>query len=185
MRRFISNRFNIIKALRDGRGTSTLLASDLWTDKGAVVIKTFHRDQFNSDRAASEKTLSIFMGMRHPHIISISDAGVSKSEDFYVIREYITEPNTVIQQNVHHVRSLVAAAIFLQSMDYVHGAIKPPNIFISNNTLRLCDPRLGQSTQSSTEEIRFTAPEVLRGAKPTPESDLYSVGALLYRWIVG
>lgn len=112
MRRFISNRFNAIKVLRAGRGTSTLLASDLWAEQGTVVIKTFHRDLFNSDRAAAEKTLSIFMGMRHPHIIPISDAGVSKSEDFYVIREYITEPDTVIQQNVHHVRSLVAAAIF-------------------------------------------------------------------------
>src|SRR5262245_34033914 len=83
MRRFISSRFNVIKVLRDGRGTSTLLASELWPEKGTVLIKTFHRDQFNSERPAVEKTLSIFMGMRHPHIIPISDVGVSKSEDFY------------------------------------------------------------------------------------------------------
>jgi transcriptional regulator with PAS, ATPase and Fis domain len=185
MGRLISNRFNVVKVLRDSHGTSTFMASDLWSEKGAVLIKTFRKDQFDHERATLDKTLSIFMGMRHPHVIPISDVGSSKSEDFYVVREYVAEPDLVFQQNVHHVRSLVAAVMFLNSMGYVHGAIKPPNIFISNNTLRLSDPLLGKSRPSSIDEIRFSAPEVLSGAKPTPESDLYSVGALLYRWIVG
>jgi DNA-binding NtrC family response regulator/serine/threonine protein kinase/tetratricopeptide (TPR) repeat protein len=186
MRRLISNRFNVIKVLRDGRGTSTLLASDLWAEKRTVLIKTLNKNQFNSERIAAEKTLSIFMGVRHPQIIPIWDVGASKSEDFYVIREYVSEePNRVIKQNVKHVRSFVRAAMFLHTMGYVHGAIKPPNIFISNDTVRLSDPKLYQSMLKSTQEVRFTAPEVLSGKRPSPESDLYSVGALLHRWIVG
>jgi len=153
MRRLISNRFNVIKVLRDRRGISTLLASDLCSDKASVIIKTFRRAQFEHDRAGVEKTLSIFMGMSHPNIIPLLDGGVLKSEDFYLVREYVPEVDPLLRQNVQHIRSLVSTVMFLNSMGYVHGNIKPTNIFISNNTLRLSDPKLGiWASPDSVEE---------------------------------
>src|SRR5262249_51491440 len=53
--------------------------------------------------------------------------------------------------------------------------------------LKLSDPKICdlRPSEDCKDEIRFTAPEVLNGEKPTPASDLYSVGAVLYRWIAG
>jgi hypothetical protein len=59
--------------------------------------------------------------------------GVSKSEDFYVIREYINEPATAIQQNVQHVRSLVAAAVFYTQWATCMAPLSP-RIYLSQTT---------------------------------------------------
>src|SRR5207245_2551750 len=66
-------------------------------------------------------------------------------------------------------------------------AIKPANILVSSGNLQLSDPKICRLKKiaDSKEEIRFSAPEILKGASATIESDLYSVGALVYLWLVG
>ncbi|MFR0796573.1 MAG: Ig-like domain-containing protein [Oscillospiraceae bacterium] len=67
----------------------------------------------------------------------------------------------------------------------VHGDIKPRNVFVGGSsfneqvTYKLGDFGMAQfSAVDNTND--FMAPEVLCGAKVSPESDLYSVGMVLY-----
>src|SRR6185503_16787449 len=82
---------------------------------------------------------------------------------------------------------LLGAVDFLHSTGRVHGSIKPSNVLASSTLLQLADPWIPQPWKgpSTEEEVRFSAPEVLKGEPRTMESDLYSVGALLYRFFSG
>jgi serine/threonine protein kinase len=44
---------------------------------------------------------------------------------------------------------------------------------------------IGQKRPLVEEDVRFTAPEILAGGSPGIDSDLYSLGAVLYRFFSG
>jgi transcriptional regulator with GAF, ATPase, and Fis domain/serine/threonine protein kinase/tetratricopeptide (TPR) repeat protein len=181
----ISKRFNVIKTLRDHHGARTFLASDLLSDGAKVVVKVFRKEQFNYERAKLERALAIFTGLKHQHIVPVLEVGFTKSQDLYFIREYIEQSEP--RPDVRSIRQLLSTVHFLNSVGYVHGGIKPSNVLLTSNDLKLSDPRICdlKPPVDSEKDIRFRAPEILNGAEATPASDLYSVGALLYLWIAG
>jgi transcriptional regulator with GAF, ATPase, and Fis domain/Tfp pilus assembly protein PilF len=150
-----------------------------------VVLKVYRRKYIDYDPAAIDHVFSIFTGLRHQHIAPILEGGLTTSHDLWLTRQYI-EIKSSHSPGLEHIRRLVATILCLNSAGYVHGGIKPTNVLLAESDLKLADPRIvNLRSEDSWDEIRFTAPEVLRGASPTPDSDLYSVGAVLYRWIVG
>jgi tetratricopeptide (TPR) repeat protein len=78
----------------------------------------------------------------------------------------------------------IAACAVLQTEQLVHGGIKPSNIFVRNGRVQLVDGGLPARTDAVLEQkaLTFIAPEVLSGSSFSSESDLYSVGATLYRF---
>jgi transcriptional regulator with GAF, ATPase, and Fis domain/serine/threonine protein kinase/tetratricopeptide (TPR) repeat protein len=181
----ISKRFNVVKSLRDYCGNKTLVALDLLSEGRKVVVKVFRQEQFNYEREKLERALAIFAGLRHQHIVPILEVGFTKSRDLYFIREYIEQSE--LCPDVRSIKQLLSTVHFLNSAGYVHGGIKPSNVLLIGNDLKLSDPKICdlKAPEDREEEIRFTSPEVLNGEKATLASDLYSVGALLYRWIAG
>jgi tetratricopeptide (TPR) repeat protein len=126
--------------------------------------------------------MSWFSGIRHNNLGIIFDAGLTPKGDLYCVREYLPISELFSAESLTVIKTLISAVDFLQSNRRVHGAIKPSNIFLSNGCLKLTDPDFKATESHQTEEtIRFSAPEVLRGETPDLESDLYSVGAVLYR----
>jgi transcriptional regulator with GAF, ATPase, and Fis domain/tetratricopeptide (TPR) repeat protein len=90
------------------------------------------------------------------------------------------------QANATHVTQLLDAISFLHKHRKPHGGIKPSNLFIDGECVRLADKRMSDCDEpSNLDYIRFTAPEVLLRGVPTLESDYYSLGAVLYRTYVG
>lgn len=186
MRNVIANRFNVIKTLRNDRAAHTFVASDLWSDGMKVLLKVYRSKYVKYDQPKINQMFSVFTGLRHPHIAPILEAGWTKSRDLWLVRQYI-EFESLNPPDVEHIRRLIATILCLNAAGYVHGGIKPTNVLLAKSDLRLVDPSVVNIIKNadSWDEIRFTAPEVLRGANPSPDSDLYSVGALLHRWIVG
>ena len=85
---------------------------------------------------------------------------------------------------------LLDAIEHLHRQGVVHGDIKPANVLVEENgRTRLLD--LGVATMAGDDPRRFrgtlgfAAPELLRDAPPTPASDLYGFGALLFTALAG
>ncbi len=186
MARIIPNQFTVIRSLREDRASATFLAEDNVLERSNVVVKVVRKGHFTSDHTRLGELFSWFMGVRHSQLAPILHAGLTRKRNLYYVRDYLS--STLFSG--HHneaMPALVSTVSFLHSQGRVHGAIKPANIFFSSGLIKLADPRIdGTEPLTDTEEkIRFSAPEVLKGAKPTLESDLYSLGAILYRLLTG
>ena len=89
-------------------------------------------------------------------------------------------------------RALGEALAAVHAAGVVHGDIKAANVLRRDGgTLLLGD--FGSSLDSEDDEASgtrsaspiYAAPEVLRGEDPSPQSDLYSLGVLLYHLLTG
>ena len=182
MKILVPNRFNVIRILRENIDSKTFIASDSASKRTDIVVKILRKGHFNRDLASLSRQMSWFGGVRHSNLAVILDAGLTPKGDLYYVREYFPFSELFSVNSLTAVRALTSAVDFLQSNGRIHGAIKPSNIFLNDGCLKLADPQLKMAGCVDEDgEIRFTPPEVLRGEAPVLESDLYSVGAVLYR----
>ncbi|MER8116806.1 serine/threonine-protein kinase [Streptomyces sp. NPDC094031] len=136
--------------------------------------------------------------LRHPHIIVVHDV-VEQDERPYLVMELI-DGCSLADRIARHgpVTPAEAARIgvaLLSALDTAHGAgvlhrdIKPANVLIESGTERvvLTDFGIAQvagattltETGSFVGSPEYTAPERMSGVRTGPESDLWSLGALL------
>jgi DNA-binding NtrC family response regulator/tetratricopeptide (TPR) repeat protein len=180
------DRFEVIRTLHVLRHQATFLAHDHLLET-KVLVKLLPRKIVLSEKQALREGLCWYHGVDHPHLLRILDAGLTPKRDLYYVREYVPNSDCLSPTNTTWLPLFLGTVQFLHSHDRVHGSIKPSNIFIRADQPHLADARIAaaQCNFSAEENIRFSAPEVLMGETPTIASDLYSVGALLYRVFSG
>lgn len=93
---------------------------------------------------------------------------------------------------------LIEALAYSHSRGVIHGDIKPSNVILADDGLRLFDYGLGQPidgllanlprlsrTRFKAWTTRYAAPELLEGAEPSAASDIYALGCLLFELASG
>lgn len=126
------------------------------------------------------------------------------SDEAYAIQEYVrgrsvastfsrTHP-TPEKDALKLAESVLLALKDLHSAGLVHGSLHPRNIIVSARwEVKLTDGGLWRFTGWNDRigdthfplRFHFLAPEVARGEEPSPRSDLYSLGVILYFIITG
>jgi tetratricopeptide (TPR) repeat protein len=111
-------------------------------------------------------------------------------------------PEEQVEQILRDILSGLAAA---HERGIVHADIKPSNILLADNGRALISDfglsRVGHATHATSSiwqsgslgrerdavagTLPYMAPEVLGGAEPTPASDVYSVGLVLFEMLTG
>jgi DNA-binding NtrC family response regulator/serine/threonine protein kinase/tetratricopeptide (TPR) repeat protein len=187
MRPVLPLRFETIQVLRETATSSTFVATDHLLARNNVVVKAIRKGNFTHDLEKVIDVFACFRGLRHPHIAGILDAGLTPKGDLFYVRDFAPASELFARKDMELLNVLLGAVDFLHSVGHVHGSIKPTNVLAASNSVQLADPWIPQSFKqpSAETEIRFSAPEVLKGGPRTIESDLYSVGALLYRFFSG
>ena len=186
----LPSRFEPIRYFRKDRLSATFLATDRRLGRNEVVVKMIGKARASSGIGSAVDTLLWYQGLRHSLIAEVLDSGYSRTGDLYYVRPHHGPSDFFSATAETSVGALVAAVDFLHSKGIIHGSIKPGNVLSSGTEFHLCDPWLGVSPAHeqkglTEEDIRFTAPEVLAGGALTRDSDLYSVGAVLYRFFAG
>jgi serine/threonine protein kinase len=140
--------------------------------------------------------------VRHKSIIEVYDV-VQEHARPWIVMELIEAPT--LEQHLKAngpMRPEEAARLGLQlvaALEEAHAAgvlhrdIKPSNVLLAPNRVVLTDFGLAVTNGSSTitkvgtfvGSPAYVAPEVARGGKATPESDLWSLGATLYTAVEG
>jgi serine/threonine-protein kinase len=201
----IDGRYQVQRMLGAGGMADVYLARDLNLQR-AVAIKVLRAD-FSSDpdfRVRFLQEARAAANLSHPNIVTIHDFG-QQSEMLYIVMEYIegTTLKTLIRRRAA-LGSLEAADLMRQICDgvgYAHRAglvhcdLKPHNILISNaDRAKITDFGISRalSTIQADESSDvvwgsplYFAPEQAAGTSPSPASDVYSLGVVLYEMLTG
>ncbi len=91
-------------------------------------------------------------------------------------------------------KQVVSATALAHSMGIVHRDLKPQNILVTDSGIvKIADfgiasiQSLSQVTQTDTimGSLHYLAPEIARGEKATPQSDIYALGVVFYELLRG
>ncbi len=201
-----AGRYRIEKYLGLGSLCNAYLCRDSAEDNREVVLKTMHaRKALESGMADSFKFLAESVARyKHPGIAKIFTADIFEGVPYYTMEwipgtplrlwlmERLNFENRVLP-GVGIIRSLLE--IFETIHEYgCYGCLKPENIFITLNGPVLTDfgvvgfltPQEFEFNAYARRYISYMAPELRQDwSNLLPQSDIYSLGALLYEILVG
>ena len=166
-----------------------ILRSSLTGDP--IYITRFHREA----RAAA--------ALCHRNIVEIYDVG-EEDDLYYIVMEYVrgqTLKELINKRGALHyveavdiMKQVVSATALAHSMGIVHRDLKPQNILVTDSGIvKIADfgiasiQSLSQVTQTDTimGSLHYLAPEIARGEKATPQSDIYALGVVFYKLLRG
>jgi serine/threonine-protein kinase len=151
-------------------------------------------------RFADEATAAAKLG--HPNVVTVFDTGEHAGEPYIVMEclagrtladELVDGP--LAEVRVRHIALAVLGALAAaHQIGIVHRDIKPANILIADDgSAKVADFGIAKSTEGLDHTLTgqiigtpaYLAPERLEGKRATPESDLYSLGVVLYEALAG
>ena len=168
----------------------------------AVKVLTSDLDPDNVERFVREQRA---MGRlsNHPHIVTILEVGTTTTGRPFIVMPYHAKDSLEALIRRHGPldwREAVSIGVKLagalkaaHEVGIVHRDVKPGNILLSDyGEPQLTDfgiARIAGAFQTTTGVITgspaFAAPEVLEGATPTPQSDVYSLSATMFCAMTG
>ncbi|RFF29818.1 serine/threonine-protein kinase [Wenzhouxiangella sediminis] len=168
----------------------------------AVKVIRVRRDRRLRSRLTVERQL--LARLDHPNIARILDGGTTDDGQAWLVMEWISGRDLNRCRDEHHDDPQACLAQFLRLAEavnhahqrrVVHGDIKPANVRVGEDgRVRLLDFGVARLLAGEEEEpnnrIRaltpaWSAPELRAGEPVSMQSDLWSLGALLYWMLTG
>ncbi len=201
----LAKRYQLQQTLGSGGMAMVYKAWDLRLER-PVAIKILRHD-FSNDPTISERfrmEAKAAANLSHPNIVTVYDFGLDDGKLFIVI-EYIpgTDLKTMIK---HHGRFTLDEAIPLMvqacaGIGYAHRAglvhcdVKPHNMLVTpDQRLKVTDFGIARVLATIHPDEKndvvwgspqYFSPEQATGAAPSPSSDVYSLGVILYELLTG
>lgn len=201
----IKKRYRILELLGEGGMAFVFKAKDEQLERN-VAIKTLKPIYISDSNFVSrfKREAQTAANLNHPNIVQIFDWGVEKNEPYFVM-EYVegTTLSSVLAKNKRvnisdalYIGSQVSAALHeAHENNLVHRDIKPGNIMITpGGKIKVTDFGI-VSIQDEDSDItksgtilgtaNYISPEQAQGLPVSKQSDLYSLGVVLYELISG
>jgi tetratricopeptide (TPR) repeat protein len=141
----------------------------------------------------------ILAGLDHPNLAKMLDGGITEEGIPYFVMElvagqpidaYARERQLPARERVRLFRTVCQVVHYAHTRGVVHRDLKPANILVTQDgVVKLVDfgiaKRLASGTTATATAQRamtldFASPEQVRGEQPTPASDIFSLGVVLY-----
>ena len=200
----ISDRYRLDEKIGSGGMSSVYRAFDPTLERW-VAIKLMHRD-ISSDPDQLERfrrEARAVAQLNHPHVVTVIDAGDDEGAPYIVFEcvEGETLKDRIRRQGRLPVSEAVAYAIEIgraleaaHARMLVHRDVKPQNVLIdADGRAKVTDFGIARSleTQGLTAPGRvlgttdYVSPEQALGHEVTGQSDIYSLGIVLYEMLTG
>jgi serine/threonine protein kinase len=200
----VKERYEILEILGEGGMAFVYKARDTQLER-FVAIKTLKPSYVNQNTFVERfrREAQTAANLNHPNIVQIFDWGID--EEPYFVMEYIegntltsiiSKNRTISLSDILFIGSQVSSGLHAAHMKgLVHRDIKPGNIMITpDGKVKVTDFGIvslqnEESDITKTGSILGTAsyisPEQAQGKPVSIESDLYSLGTVLYELITG
>ena len=200
----ISDRYQIIKSIGEGGMANVYLAYDTILDRN-VAVKVLR-----GDLATDEKFVRRFQrealsasSLSNPNIVEVYDVGEDNGE-YYIVMEYVEGKHLknllkkrgklTVPEVIDIVLQITNGLSVAHDSYIIHRDIKPQNILILDNGLvKITDFGIAvamnatQLTQTNSVmgSVHYLPPEQASGKGATLQSDIYSIGILMYELLTG
>ncbi|MCC5894980.1 MAG: Stk1 family PASTA domain-containing Ser/Thr kinase [Alkalibacterium sp.] len=199
----ISNRYKIIREIGSGGMAKVYLAEDLILERNVAVklmAYNFHNDEASIRRFKREALSTT--ELTHPNIVNVVDVGeddtpyiVMEFVDGYDLKEFIKQNQPIPYKKTIEIMSQILDAVeYAHNHNIIHRDLKPQNILIDHDekvkitdfgiAVALSETSITQ-TNSLLGSVHYISPEQARGSMATKQSDIYSLGILLYELLSG
>jgi eukaryotic-like serine/threonine-protein kinase len=203
--KILGNRYQVVEKIGDGGTAFVFKGMDNLLNRH-VTVKIL-RPEYVSDQdfvRRFRREAQAAASLSHPNIVSIYDVGIEDGIH-YIVMEYIHGQS--LKELIEEMGSLPVA----MAADYacqiahalgnahkhgiIHRDVKPHNILISEDgRVKVADFGIAQAVTASTVtynngsilgSVHYFAPEQARGGQTNEQSDIYSLGVVLFEMLTG
>jgi serine/threonine-protein kinase len=197
--------YELVSPLGGGPMTVVHAARDLATD-APCAVKTVRPEWEDQDTAVKllQREARAGLAVRHPQLVPLLAAHVTRAPCFLVLplltgeslrRRLRRDYRLGIPEAVWAARQAAQALAALHGAGFLHGDVKPDNLFLTDGTVRLLDLGFAHRPGENASFLRagyvlgtpsYLAPELCRqGATEDLRSDVFSLGVTLFELLTG
>ncbi len=200
----LGGRYRVIRPVGEGGMANVYLAQDLILNR-EVAVKVLRLDLQNDPdtiRRFQREELAA-TELVHPNIVTVYDVGEDNGLQ-YIVMEYVsgTDLKRYIADHyplsyaevVRMMTEILAAVQQAHAHGIIHRDLKPQNILVApSGHLKITDFGISVAlsensitqTNSMLGSVHYLSPEQARGSIATKQSDIYSLGIILYEMLTG
>ncbi len=204
-------KYEVLKEIDRGSMGIVYLGHDPYIDR-QVAIKVALAESLN-DQESGEQYRKLFFNeahtagkLTHPNIVNIFDAGVD-DDNCYIVMEYVKGGETLKKftkkANLLPIDKVIEIAFkCAKALDYAHRQgvthrdIKPSNILVTNDIdVKMCDFSIAHLNNPDITDTqpdagvmgspKYMSPEQLHEEKVDGQTDIYSLGIVIYELLTG
>lgn len=188
-----------------GMGTVYLAQSPTLPRREAVKVLSPQHCEDPAARARLVREAEIASMLDHPNIVSIYGRGETDGQLWIAMQfvdgtdaETALRAGTMTPRRASHIVTEVAKALdYAHRRNVVHADVKPANLLLSGagdqekvllsdfGVARLIDDAEHAPDNAFTTTLAYSPPEAITGGPVDGRSDLYSLGATLFRLLTG
>jgi len=202
---FANGRYAVKKFLGEGGKKKVYLAHDSLLDRDVAfaLIKGEGLDLVGRERVTREARAMGRLGS-HPHVVTVFDLGEADGQP-YMVTELMgggdvegliekADGPLATAQAIEIAKSVCRGLEFAHAKGVVHRDLKPGNVWLTaDGVAKIGDFGLAVALDRSrltmhgmmVGTVSYMPPEQALGGEVTPQSDLYSLGAMLYEMVTG
>lgn len=200
----IANRYELGDKIGQGGMGSVYKAHDHSTQQTVAVkilMKDLDDEEYQESLERFKREGEVLRRLEHPNIVDVLDT-VEENEKQYIVMEYVSggslshvlkrddrlSPDRIINIALELSDALARA----HHLEVIHRDIKPGNVLLTeDDEPRLTDFGIAHIAGMSrmTEEghvvgtVSYISPEILRGKQPSPRSDIWAFGVMLFEML--
>ncbi len=201
----LNNRYRVIKKLATGGMAYVYLGHDTTLDR-TVAIKVL-KQSLSRDKAFREQfhqEAKAAANLTHPNIVTVHDFGYA-GQKLFIIMEYVAgvdlktylfrHPAITLKEGLELIVQACDGIGFAHRAGIIHCDIKPQNMLVTHDQkLKVTDFGIAHAISAvQTNQLKdivwgsphYFSPEQAGGYPPTPSSDVYSLGVVLYETLCG
>jgi eukaryotic-like serine/threonine-protein kinase len=204
----------VIRLEAEGGHGALYLVHHHFLEKKVQMLKTLRSIEPSPDLIERfKREAQMLAGMDHPHIVSVTSGGLTDEKNprpYFVMERLKGKSLAQILPNAPEGVGIDAALKVTievcDALEYVHTKhsvvhrdIKPDNVFLqvtprNGSVTKLLDfgvaHMMDLEKRYTNDKLflgtpRYASPEQIMGDKPTPRTDLYAVGLLVYELLLG
>jgi serine/threonine-protein kinase len=201
----LNNRYRLIEQIGSGGMAVIYKAQDM--ELGRLVTVKVLRPSLVSDPEflmRFKREAQAAANLSHPNIVIVYDVGQDGPKTHYIVMEYVPGQDLkklIRARNSFEVDEALAIIIEVcKGVGYAHRAglvhcdVKPQNILVTpDNRIKVTDFGIARALTGTAPQVEdmvwgsphYFSPEQAAGETPTPASDVYSIGVVLFELLTG